>query len=248
MSVKDEGLKETLEYVVGVAKDEFNTVEIDGKVYTNQPMELLVEREKKDLKVAPLKITSLNGFIDYVKKNRDGLVLQNTFIQITGPASVKLLSTPNKDKERETYVECAAELPEINRSGYWYDTEAFMILLQAAFVQTEDRDTLLKWVGNIKTDESVQSSDDGISQQVVAKTGVATVSNIILPNPVKLRPYRTFQELVQPESEFVFRVRKGGGCALFDADGGAWKVEARDAVKTALQEALDDVEGVVIIG
>jgi len=248
MQTTDQGLKDTLEYVVGIAKTELETFEIDGKVYANQPLELLGERERKDLMVAPLKITTLTGLIDYIKENRDGLEMDKTFVQITGPASVRLMSTPNKDKARETYVEATAELPSMGNLGSWFDLENFMIFLQAAFVPTEDRGLLLKWVGNIKADEAVQVTDDGTSQQVVAKTGVATVSNIILPNPVKLRPYRTFQELQQPESEFVFRVRKGGVCALFDADGGAWKIEARVLIKAALMDALADAKGIVIIG
>ena len=58
---------------------------------------------------------------------------------------------------------------------------------------------------------------------------------------VKLTPFRTFAEAVQPTSEYVFRVRggeNGNTCALFEADGGFWKQEAIGNVKTWLGNQL----------
>ncbi|MEB9782308.1 hypothetical protein P4K16_30685, partial [Bacillus cereus] len=57
-------------------------------------------------------------------------------------------------------------------------------------------------------------------------------------NPVQLSPYRTFVEVEQPESKFVFRMREGARCGLFEADGGAWKLEAMNNIKEYLKEAL----------
>lgn len=51
---------------------------------------------------------------------------------------------------------------------------------------------------------------------------------------VKLKPYRTFREIEQPASVFLFRLKNRDGappeCALFEADGGAWKLEATDKI------------------
>ena len=66
----------------------------------------------------------------------------------------------------------------------------------------------------------------------------------IVPNPVRLRPYRTFLEVEQPASEFVFRMKQdkydGITCAIFEADGGAWKVAAMKAIKDYMQFELED--------
>ena len=70
------------------------------------------------------------------------------------------------------------------------------------------------------------------------KTGVASRGNAKVPNPVQLSPYRTFVEVEQPESKFVFRMREGARCGLFEADGGAWKLEAMNNIKEYLKEAL----------
>jgi hypothetical protein len=55
---------------------------------------------------------------------------------------------------------------------------------------------------------------------------------------VKLSPYRTFREVAWPESEFVFRLRSRGGgvpeCALFEADGGKWKLDEVVTIETWL--------------
>lgn len=64
---------------------------------------------------------------------------------------------------------------------------------------------------------------------------------VVVPNPVTLAPYRTFVEVKQPESKFVFRMRKseeGPQAALFEADGGAWKIEAMQRVKEFLEDKL----------
>lgn len=54
-----------------------------------------------------------------------------------------------------------------------------------------------------------------------------------------LKPYRTFREMDQPESPFVLRVWKdneGVRLAVFEADGGAWKIKARENAAARLRE------------
>lgn len=93
----------------------------------------------------------------------------------------------------------------------------------------------------MKIDEEtgeITTGDDGISQQVTIKTGVATVGNAIVPNPVTLKPYRTFVEVEQPESKFIFRMKDGPTAALFEADGGVWRNKAMHEIKKYIYENL----------
>lgn len=64
-----------------------------------------------------------------------------------------------------------------------------------------------------------------------------------VPNPVELAPYRTFLEVEQPESQFIFRMKDGPRCAIFEADGGAWRNQAitniREYLKNELFEEID---------
>lgn len=66
----------------------------------------------------------------------------------------------------------------------------------------------------------------------------------MIPSPVTLKPYRTFTEVEQPESQFVFRMKEdkydGVQCALFEADGGAWKLGAMEYIKEYLERELED--------
>lgn len=74
---------------------------------------------------------------------------------------------------------------------------------------------------------------------------ITTKDNVLVPNPVNLIPYRTFLEVEQPASDFVFRVSEGrGGAPVFKlvaADGGVWKSQAVANVKAYLTEALKDI-------
>jgi hypothetical protein len=62
------------------------------------------------------------------------------------------------------------------------------------------------------------------------------LNEIPIPNPVKLSPFRTFIEVEQPESLFVLRGRKGPQWALFEADGGLWKIKAIQNIKNWLEK------------
>jgi len=96
----------------------------------------------------------------------------------------------------------------------------------------------------------VKVLDDGITQQVQAKMGVR-IENVQLPNPIRLAPYRTFTQIEQPASAFVFRLKKSAGsgegptAALFDADGGNWQNDAIMNIKEWLITELP--EGTTIL-
>ncbi|MBA9087066.1 hypothetical protein FHR92_003546 [Fontibacillus solani] len=137
-------------------------------------------------------------------------------------------------------LQAEALLPEF-RYGNYYDAESFNIKLQSVFVANEDRTKLLKVVGNIKEEAVRQVGDDGVSQSIVAKTGVATVEDVKVPNPVLLAPYRTFVEVEQPESSFIFRMKDGPSAALFEADGRAWRNDAIANVSNYLAEELNEL-------
>lgn len=77
-----------------------------------------------------------------------------------------------------------------------------------------------------------------MTQTVQVRSGVSFVENQQVRPIVSLAPYRTFQEVLQPESDFVFRVDQDRNGSLTEADGGMWKLAARNAVKTYLRNAL----------
>ena len=70
---------------------------------------------------------------------------------------------------------------------------------------------------------------------------MATVADVVVPNPVTLMPRRTFFEIEQPASPFIFRMQSGPTCALFEADGGAWQQEAMQRIAIYLRQKLSKI-------
>ncbi|CAI3542891.1 hypothetical protein CNEO4_1010001 [Clostridium neonatale] len=168
-------------------------------------------------------------------------------IQVKSPEEVTLYSPLNADREREKYVSAEAILPNNVVYDRFLDTERFNIMLQSAFVDDEDKSKLLKYTALITDDTVKNFGDDGISQKVTVKTGVASVSDAVVPNPVTLAPFRTFPEVEQPESKFIFRMKEGPSAALFEADGGAWRNKAILNIKAYLEKELEHNHNVEII-
>ena len=126
------------------------------------------------------------------------------------------------------------------------DQELFIISVKSQFQATNDRETILHHTSSINTESAIKTDDDGVSQQIQVKKGLsgALVEKADLKSIVKLKPFRTFREIEQPEGEFLFRMRNDGGveCALFEADGGSWKNTARKSIADFFSSA-----GVAII-
>lgn len=209
-------IKEAIQYVVGLGKSEIH--ERNGQDFSDKQLHLL-----KEPTAGSLDVNTLSGLVDYLKSEFDGN--DQVIVHVEGPTSVVAHSQLNSDEDRSCWIQAKAMTPSFH-FGRFNDTEEFNIGLQSCFVRNDDCEVMLKVVGNIKEEMVNNYGDDGVSQSVVAKTGVASVGNVEVPNPVLLAPYRTFVEVAQPESDFVFRMKSGPTCALFEADGGAWKLEA----------------------
>ncbi len=96
-------------------------------------------------------------------------------------------------------------------------------------------------------EDGADIEDDGVSQITTVKQGVASRAKAKAPNPVKLAPYRTFLEVKQPESDFILRLDKNANLALFEADGGFWKIQAVRLVKEYLSENLKGIENTFVL-
>ncbi len=64
---------------------------------------------------------------------------------------------------------------------------------------------------------------------------------------VSERPYRTFSEVEQPASLFVFRIDKQANMALFEADGKRWVADAVGNVAAYLKEQLADQKHITVL-
>lgn len=119
--------------------------------------------------------------------------------------------------------------------------ERAIVELQSLYAITEDRDYLLSLLSRIDVNQGVSSVDNGISQEVSVKTGAVLKEQQTVQPIVHLQPYRTFLEVEQPASDFLLRLDKDGRPALYEADGGAWKLEAKRNIAAYLGEQLADL-------
>lgn len=225
-------LKEALEYIVNL-KSPFMK-ELNGYTYTDKPLIHVYE----NLYAESLKTATLTGLCDYIRSNVDDMD-PRMILHVVSPTKVQLLSALDAERGRECLMEANAILPEF-AFGRFLDHEEFCIALQSKFIKNDDRDLVMKFAGTVEDGTLTQYGDDGVTQKAIIKTGVASKSDAIVPNPVKLAPYRTFLEAEQPESDFIFRIREGVQCAIFEADGGAWKNQAMENVKAYLSEQLKE--------
>jgi hypothetical protein len=178
---------------------------------------------------------------------RDGAILEDVLVHVANHLQVNVLGALDEEAGAyRTVYATAAFFPLIGSNGIeftfgkYLDLETFNIALQTLFEDTPDRSRISLVTGTVR-DESVKTSkDDGVSQIVVAHAGVVGLYETGVPNPVRLRPFRTFREVEQPESLFVLRLKQGPAgslptAALFEADGGAWKLEAIERIASYLR-------------
>ena len=234
-------IKQALEYIVGL-KGGYDIVEQKGRTY-------LVDkngREQKEFKERYqkwLETSTLSSIVDYFRGDPDKVLAgdKHYIIHISSISQVYVYSQVSEELERHNLLYVRANLPDGFPFGRYMDLEQFNIMLQSQFLDTEDRAKLLALTGNV-VDESVKSyGDDGVSQKATVKSGVTSLTDVKVPNPVVLKPFRTFAEAEQPTSKFIFRLRKdnaGVTAALFEADGGAWKVQAIANIADYLDEHL----------
>lgn len=235
-----EGIKEAIAYITGLAvkAEKPETIEINGRTYCTKDLRRYDAADKAE----PIKATTLTSLVDYIKESREEL-RDRMIIQVVSATKVLLYSGLLAERDRETLFEVNALLPQFEY-GREYDQESFLVAMQSCFQKTDDREAVTIMASNIVNTQQGTFSDDGVSQQTIIKTGVTTKDAAFVPNPVSLIPYRTFLEVPQPASDFVFRISEGRGGApvkLVAADGGLWKSQAVDNVKNYLVKALADV-------
>ena len=143
----------------------------------------------------------------------------------------KTVATANKDEDAKYYKE--------------YDGD------KAKFLEGTDRELLLKFAGTVEAGSVAQYGDDGVTQKATVKVGVASKADAVVPNPVTLTAYRTFVEVEQPCSRFIFRMKQNNignvTCGLFEADGGAWQIDAKESIRKFLEKELSDNLNIVIL-
>ncbi len=218
-------------------------IAIGGETYSTLKLDRVTPREEWQLpEVKTISLHTLTGLVAYIKSGLDPLA---GFIHVASETSVSIVGKVfGYKKQREVFA--SVEFHEESHGfGEWATIEDALVGLRTRCVPTTDSAALVKCLGNV-TDGLVKTlTDDGFAQQVTVKAGATMVGASEVKSPVMLKPFRTFREVDQPQSEFVVRLQGGGSgrfpeVAVFEADGGAWRNEAIQKIVKYLGDALPE--------
>jgi hypothetical protein len=226
-------LKEAIEKIVSLAENK--TYEINGQTYSERNLLRIPPHVDSPSKI------SVHGLDSIIKLIRTEIDRLNTtlFIEVAGPRGVNVFTTYGPDFSRDFLYSSACDVPEFHEG--WRDQQQALIELRSKFIENEGSLYLLSLLSRITSENKVSSEDNGVTQTVEARQGISLAQMVTVKPRVALRPYRTFLEVVQPESEFLLRLDEKGSIGLFEADGGMWKMEAKDCIALYFQEQLSNL-------
>ena len=218
--------------------------EISGSTFVIAPGGSATEVRPKIDHPDTLDLHSLDALVKLVRteaaKGLTGDSLFTLYITVPDHLTVRCFGQPQPDARffRQVYYEAkATDVPgwgEKVQLGF----EEAQIALRTRFQETPDTIYAMKLLSDICCGAKVVYNDNGIATTVTTQKGVALQSNEQVRPIITLKPYRTFQEVEQPESIFLIRVNERG-ISFTEADGGMWKLRARETVKSFLENALE---------
>lgn len=235
-------LKEFIEHIQNTTRPQI--VEKDGAtfvVYAGEaPHQLRPDIDHPDT----LPLHSLDALVKLVRTEASKAETP-LYITIPDHLTVRCFGQPQHDARflRQVYYEAkATDVPGWDEKVQLGFEEA-QIAMRTRFQETTDTIYALKLLSDICCGAKVVYNDNGIATTVTTQKGVALQSNEQIRPIITLKPYRTFQEVEQPESIFLIRVNERG-ITFTEADGGMWKLKARQTVKAFLEEQLaEEVAG-----
>lgn len=218
--------------------------EVDDCVYADKEMFLV--QEKKQMPQC-IELTGLDSVCKLVRNEADHVGLQ-IFIQVKDYRTVEVFTSLDSDEDRLSLYRCQADTPRVTVDRY-LPYENAVIELRSLYIPTEDTAYLLDLLSSISSESKVTSTDNGVTQKVEARSGIALNSMVTVKPRVSLCPFRTFLEVGQPESEFLLRISDKGEVGLYQADGGVWKLEATRNVAAYFERELEDLieKGFVVV-
>lgn len=187
-------------------------------------------------------VQTLGALVEYLKTDRDAVGAEKVLVHIESPNRVSIGGALREhSRDRELFLTAQAQDMTDGFIGKWLSIEDFIIGLQVRFCDCDDRAKLLEFVSSVRTEQSADANDDGVSQELIARNK-ALASHVPVPNPVQLTPFRTFRDIPQPSSPYILRATADAGklplLTLLEADGGTWKLHTIGKIRNFLVEQL----------
>ena len=211
-------------------------VELHGHTYTTDTLMLV---EPPMYRPEPITVYGLDSICKLIRNEIDAIQASPVYVRVKSHDKIDVITTFGEKLKRDTLYVAEADVPGF-REGY-RDYEKAAIELRSLFIPGEGVDYLIDLLSRIRKEDSVTSEDNGVTQEVTVKQGVNLKAYEKVNPRVKLQPFRTFIEVDQPESEFLLRVDDNGNIGIFEADGGVWKLEAKQNASAYFEENLSDL-------
>lgn len=218
-----------------VSLKETKTFEIAGETYADAQLTRIPPHvDRPDC----IEVSGLDGICKLI---RTELAKLDTIVMVQAKAHnmVEVMTTYQPDFSRNMLYRAKADAPGL-RTGY-RDRETALIELRSLFIPNDGTEYLLDLLSRMTDNNSVTTRDNGVTQEVEARQGIALNTRVAIKPRVNLRPFRTFLEVQQPESEFLIRVDAENGIGFIEADGGIWKLEAKGNIAKYFEAHLADL-------
>lgn len=212
------------------------TYEIEDCVYASGEVDLIHTKKHRPTCIT---VTGLDSICKLVRNEADHVGRQ-IFVRVNDHRLVSVFTTLDSDEERFHLYKCEADTPNITMDRFM-PYEKAIIEIRSLYIPNVDTQYMLQLLSSVSSESKVTSSDNGVTQKVEAKAGIALNTMVEVKPRVSLKPFRTFIEVEQPESEFLLRISDKGEIGLFLADGGVWKLEATRNVAVYFERELHDL-------
>lgn len=218
-----------------VSLKETKTFEIGGQTYTDGHLTMVpIHVDRPEC----ITVSGLDGICQLIRTEL-AKVGTTILVQAKSYKTVEVMTTYLDDFSRNILYRAEADVPGL-RTGF-RDRETALIELRSLFIPGEGTAYLLDLLSRMSDENSVSTQDNGVTQTVEARQGIALKERVEIRPRVVLQPFRTFLEVDQPESEFLLRVDAEKGIGLFEADGGVWKLEAKKNIAAYFAKNLSDL-------
>lgn len=221
-------LKEAIQYLVSLKENK--TYFFGNDTYSDKE---LVRIEKYVPRPKSVEVAGLDSIVKMIRAEASKIA-SPTYILVESPLEVRVFSALDDDMKRDGLIRATADVPGF-KNGF-LDYQDAIIQLRSKFIQNEDVAYLLDLLSRVNVDNGVTTSDNGVTQTVEARSGVSLKTLLNVRPRVTLAPYRTFLEVEQPESEFILRLDDSARVGLFEADGGMWKLTAKQSICEYFEE------------
>jgi len=185
-----------------------------------------------------LEVQTLEGILGYTQAE---LTPTLDFINIMSPTHIVGYGTVGKSQYRAQLLTAKAKTKEFPY-GRQLSMEDFILNVQVCFAECDDKAELLSAVSRVVQNSQVVQEDDGITQTLEIKSGIALKENKRISPVRNLEAYRSFPGFASPAAPFLFRAHKdekGVKFSLTDMAGDNWIGATMEALRSELNGILD---------